>query len=180
MESIAKLAHVGKDTLYRRWPTKEQLALDLIDTLARDAVRPAPIDPDPRLNLLLFIKDIVRFNRDTDFGRLVAGMVGEAARNHDLAERFAEFWARRRALAAPLVRDVLGPHATEDGIEATLDHLLGPIYYRLLLTRTEISDEFLWDLVISIPWTADSDQNAWTGDNEPSHHSGDLVAGVPS
>lgn len=180
MEAIAKLAHVGKDTLYRRWSTKEQLALDLIDTLARDAVRPAPIDPDPRLNLLLFVKDIVRFNRDTDFSRLVAGMVGEAARNDDLAERFAEFWARRRAIAAPLVRDVLGPGVSEDDIEATLDRLLGPIYYRLLLTRTEISDEFLWDLVISIPWTADSDQNAWTGGDEPSNHSSDLVAGVPS
>ena len=162
MEEIAKLARVGKDTLYRRWSTKEQLALDLVDTLARDAVRPSPIDPDPRLNLFMFVKDIVRLFRTTDFGSLIAGVVGEAARNDDLAQHFADFWERRRAIAAPLVEDVLGPEATNDDVEYNLDRLLGPIYYRLLLTRVEVTDEYLWELVIAIPWSVDNSQNAWT------------------
>ena len=162
MEEIAKLARVGKDTLYRRWSTKEQLALDLVDTLARDAVRPSPIDPDPRFNLFMFVKDIVRLFRTTDFGSLIAGMVGEAARNDDLAQHFAEFWNRRRAIAAPLVRDVLGPEATDEDVEYNLDCLLGPIYYRLLLTRVEVTDEYLWDLVVAIPWSVGNNQNTWT------------------
>ncbi len=178
MEEIAKLAHVGKDTLYRRWSTKERLALDLIDTLASEAVRPAPIDPDPRLNLLLFVKDIVRLYRNTDFGLLLAGMVGEAARNDDFAQRFAEFWVRRRAIARPLVRDVLGPAATEEAIEANLDRVLGPIYYRLLLTGTEIADEYLWDLVIAVPRTAGGDQSAWTDGPESTNHDGGIAASL--
>ena len=164
MESIAKIAHVGKDTLYRRWSSQEQLGLDLVDSLAQDAVRPSPIDPDPRLNLLMFVKDIVRLYQTTDFGPLVAGMVGEAARNRDFAARFADFWMRRRTIAASLVRDVVGPGATEREIESYLDRLLGPIYYRLLLTGTEVTDEYLWDLVVGIPWTAESEQTAWTED----------------
>ncbi len=180
MEEIAKLAHVGKDTLYRRWSSKEQLAIDLINSLALEAVRPAPIDPDPRLNLLLFLKDIVRLCRDTDFGLLVAGMVGEAARNDDLAQRFAEFWSRRRAIAADLVRDVLEPGAADGDIEVILDRLLGPIFYRILLTGTELSDAYLWDLVISIPWTAEGDQNAWSHGNQPHPNNGDVVSAVSS
>ncbi|NNF56293.1 MAG: TetR/AcrR family transcriptional regulator [Acidimicrobiales bacterium] len=178
MEQIAKLAHVGKDTLYRRWPNKEQLALDLIDSMARDAVQPAPIDPDPRLNLLLFLKDVVRLYRNTDFGLLVAGMVGEAARNEDFAQRFADFWARRRAIAAPLVHDVLMPTATAYDIETILDGLFGPIYYRLLLTGTDVTDEYLWDLVMAVPWTADANQNAWSeGDTSPNNN-GEVIPAV--
>lgn len=160
MDSIAKSAGVGKDTLYRRWSTKEQLALDVVDMLARDGVRPSPIDPDPRINLFLFVKEIVRLNRTTDFGPLVAGLVGEAARNDELAQHFAEFWERRRAIAAELIRDVVGPDATDAAIETYLDGLLGPIYYRLLLTRAELTDEYLWNLIVEIPWPA-VDQSAW-------------------
>jgi AcrR family transcriptional regulator len=164
MEAIAKLARVGKDTLYRRWSTKERLALDLVDTLAREAVRPAAIDPDPRFNLFMFVKDIVRLYNTTDFGSLVAGLVGEAARNDDFARPFAEFWARRRAIAASLIRDVVGDVAAEAEIEWHLDQLLGPIYYRLLLTHTDVTDEYLWDLVVAIPWSLDDDgPNGWTG-----------------
>ncbi len=176
MEEIAKLARVGKDTLYRRWSTKEQLALDLVDTLARDAVRPSPIDPDPRLTLFMFVKDIVRLFRTTDFGALVAGMVGEAARNDDLAEHFADFWQRRRAIAASLVRDVLGPRADHDDLEAILDDLLGPIYYRLLLTRVDVTDEYLWDLVVAIPWTVETDRNQH--DKPTTEYDRETVAGV--
>ncbi len=174
MEGVAKLARVGKDTLYRRWSSKEQLALDLVDTLAREAVRPAPIDPDPRLNLLMFVKDIVRLYRTTDFGPLVAGLVGEAARNEEVARHFAEFWRRRRAVAASLVRDVLGAGATDEAVEASLDGLLGPIYYRLLLTHADLPDEYLWELVVAIPG---NDENAWE-ESTTHHDSGDLLAAV--
>lgn len=172
MEAIAKTAGVGKDTLYRRWSSKEDLVIDLVDSLASEAVQPVPLDPDPRFNLFVFVKDIVRLNQRTDFGPLVAGMVGEAARNPELAERFSAFWARRRAVAASLVDDVLGGEASEADIEELLDGLLGPIYYRLLLTREDVSDEFLWDLVAAIPWAADRAPSDRPSDPRPPIPSG--------
>ncbi|MDH4279872.1 MAG: TetR/AcrR family transcriptional regulator [Acidimicrobiia bacterium] len=155
MEEIATTAGVGKDTLYRRWPSKDRLAIDLVEAMAGEAVGPVPLDPDPRFNLFTFLKDIVRFNRTTDFGPLIAGIVGEAARNDDLAESFRTFWRHRRALAAELVIDVIGSDATAEAVDRILDRLLAPIYYRLLLTGDDITDEYLWDLVASLPWSAE-------------------------
>lgn len=178
MDEIARAAKVGKDTLYRRWASKEALAIDLVDVLAREAVRPAPVDPDPRLNLLVYLKDIVRLNRDSDFGALIAGLVGEAARNPDVAGCFEAFWRRRRAVAATLVRDVVGATVGEDELELLLDRLLAPIYYRLLLTREPITDELLWGLVTEIPWTTGPAHDAWgPADTQPEPEPVDALVG---
>lgn len=170
MEAIAKGAGVGKDTLYRRWSSKEELALHIVDTMAREAVRPSPLDPDPRLDLLLFLKDIVRLFETTDFGQFVAGMVGAAARSPEFAQHFAAFWQRRRAVAASLVRDVVGTGASDEEIETHLDRLLGPVYYRMLVTHSEVTDEYLWDLIVALPW---GDDRSDTDPNDP-----DVVTGV--
>ena len=68
----------------------------------------------------------------------------------------------------------LGP--THDDLEAILDDLLGPIYYRLLLTRVDVTDEYLWDLVVAIPWTVDNDRNQH--DEPTTEYDGETVAGV--
>lgn len=157
MDEIAKRAGVGKDSLYRRWSSKGSLAVDLIDTMASEAVRPGPVDPDPRLNLLLYLKDIVRLNQTTEFGPLVASVVGSAARDDDMAASFRSFWQQRRTVAASLVRDVVGPDLSDDDMELMLDALLGPVYYRLLVTGAELSDEYLWDLIGRLPFATDHD-----------------------
>ena len=40
-----------------------------------------------------------------------------------------------------------------------LDHVLGPIYYRLLLSGDPIDDEYLWDLIVEIAWPAGDQDN---------------------
>ena len=154
MEAIAHTAGVGKDTVYRRWSSKEDLVGRLLTVLADEGVRPGALDDDPRFALFLFLQDVVRLNTESDFGAIVAGVVGESARNAELAKRFREFWAVRRQIARDLVRDTVGPTSPSQA-ERIVDHLVGPIYYRLLLSGDPVTDEYLWDLVMTIPWPAD-------------------------
>jgi AcrR family transcriptional regulator len=154
MEAIAHTAGVGKDTVYRRWSSKEDLVGRLLTVLADEGVRPGALDDDPRFALFLFLQDVVRLNTESDFGAIVAGVVGESARNAELATRFREFWAARRQIARDLVRDTVGPTSPSQA-ERIVDHLVGPIYYRLLLSGDPVTDEYLWDLVMTIPWPAD-------------------------
>lgn len=150
MEEIARTAGVGKDTLYRRWDSKQALVIQLLTAMADEHVPFREADADPAYALFLFLRDIVRVNVDTGLGAVIAGVVGEAARNEDLADAFREFWRGRRQVSARVVRAVVGPDHDDDELERILDHLLGSVYYRLLLTGDPVDDEHLWRLVLDI------------------------------
>ncbi len=152
MDEIARTAGVGKDTLYRRWKSKETLVQHLLSELSAENA-PIPDVEDPRYALFIFLQNIVRLNTRSDFGAILAGIVGESARNREMATAFHQFWAERRTIAAGLVRRVVGPGASDREIGQILDHVLGPIYYRLLLSGDPIDDEYLWDLIVALPWS---------------------------
>jgi AcrR family transcriptional regulator len=150
MDAIARTAGVGKDTLYRRWDSKQALVIQLLTAMADHHVPFREVDDDPAYALFLFLRDIVRVNVDTGLGAVIAGVVGEAGRNPDLAAAFHQFWHERREVSARVVRPVVGPSTGDDELERILDHLLGSIYYRLLLTGDPVDDEHLWQLVLDI------------------------------
>ncbi len=152
MDAIARKAGVGKDTLYRRWRSKEELVLRLLKVMSEQNV-PAPELDDPRYALFVFLQHIRKVNVDTALGPIIAGVVGESARNERLAEGFQQFWRERRAIPADLVRRIAESTTTDDEVEVILDHILGPFYYRLLLTGDPVDDEYLWDLIGTIPWS---------------------------
>lgn len=152
MDEIARTAGVGKDTLYRRWKSKEELVRHLLTVLAEETV-PVPALDDPRYALFVFLQDIVRANTSSDLGPIIAGVVGESRRNENLAQGFQSFWAERRDKAAGLVRRIVPDTTTGEEIEDMLDDILGPIYYRLLLTGAPVDDEYLWGLIVALPWS---------------------------
>ena len=158
MDEIARTAGVGKDTLYRRWKSKEMLVQHLLTVLSTENA-PVPESDDPRYALFVFVQDIVRLNTRSDFGAILAGIVGESARNPELATAFHQFWSERRSIAGGIVRRIVDPATSDREIGRILDHVLGPIYYRLLLSGDPIDDEYLWDLIIEVPWETDEQEN---------------------
>ena len=150
MREIARTAGVGKDTLYRRWDSKQALVIQLLTTMADEHVPYREAEGDPAYAMFCFLRDIVRVNTDTGLGAVIAGVVGEAGRNPDLAAAFHQFWHERRQVAAAVLRAVVGTNLDDDVFERRLDHLLGSIYYRLLLTGDPVDDEHLWQLVLDV------------------------------
>lgn len=163
MDQIARTAGVGKDTLYRRWDSKQALVIQLLTTMADEHVPYREAHDDPAYALFTFLRDIVRVNLDTGLGAVIAGVVGEAGRNPDLAEAFHQFWHERRRVTARVVRAVVGPDVDDDELWRILDRLLGSIYYRLLLTGDPVDDEEVWQLVLGIvPRSTDHSTDAGT------------------
>ena len=161
MDEIARTAGVGKDTLYRRWKSKEILVQHLLTVLSAENA-PVPEDEDPRYALFVFLQDIVRLNTRSDFGAILAGIVGESGRNPEMATAFQQFGSERRSIAGSIVRRIVDPATPDREIGRILDNILGPIYYRLLLSGDPIDDEYLWDLIVEVPWDTEEQENRET------------------
>lgn len=149
MEAIAHRAGVGKDTLYRRWSRKELLVQHVLTVMAAEVPGPAA-DPDPVRELFDFMVEIVRCDADSDVSALLAGLVDGSARNPVLAACLREYWADRHRSAAPIVRRIVGAHAPVEEVDRLIDRLVGPVYYRMLLTHEPVDDDYLRRLIRNV------------------------------
>src|SRR5437868_166967 len=80
LEHVAAHAGVGKATIYRRWPSKEALALDVLMQLAAPHIT---IDDtgDTRAELLAAVTNAMRAVPDTPFGPVIRALLSQIAIN---------------------------------------------------------------------------------------------------
>jgi AcrR family transcriptional regulator len=133
VDAIAERAGVGKNTIYRRWPSKEDLIVDALYELSADLDEQ---EGDDLYSLLLeWIRDFARLFADPLFGRIFPSVLGELERNPAFARVYAErvVHPRRRALVELLTlareRGELRPGADVDQIG---DILAGAPFVRVL------------------------------------------------
>jgi AcrR family transcriptional regulator len=133
MDAIAARAGVGKNTIYRRWDSKEELIADALRELG------STLDPDregdPYELLLEHLQDQAREFADPRVGTLLPGLLGELESNPEFAAVWVERVVHPRRQA---IFDLL-EHARERGLvrndvdpELIADLLIGPPFLRLL------------------------------------------------
>src|SRR3954468_13491678 len=98
MERVAADSGVAKTTLYRRWPTKAALCMDLyLDVAARELRDPDT--GDITADLKAIAATVVRLQTRTVAGPALIGLIAEAHLNPDTSAAFlAAFAPRRRAV----------------------------------------------------------------------------------
>ncbi|WP_316520504.1 TetR/AcrR family transcriptional regulator [Kitasatospora brasiliensis] len=134
VDAIARAAGVGKQTVYRWWPSKGAVLLDaLTDRADRDVQ--GPDTGDLRTDLHAFITTTFdAAQRDTTASALRT-VVREAARDPHLADLMRDFTATRRAA----LRDLLtkgrerGELAGDADLDLIADQVYGVFWYRFLL-----------------------------------------------
>ena len=103
IEQVAARAGVGKATIYRRWPGKEDMLLDAIGGLA--SALPAPQGRSVRADLILLLDAIRREAADPRQARLFALLHGEGLRYPRLLARYVDTVVRpRQAVVASVLR----------------------------------------------------------------------------
>ncbi len=132
VEGIAARAGVGKQTIYRWWPSKVDI---LLETLVEEADRRLKIPEDaPAVEALRrYLRALARFLTKEDAGKVLLALLGEAQHDPDTAALFHERYLEpRRARERALVKRALAEAEIRAGIspDAILDSLLGPIFYR--------------------------------------------------
>ena len=153
MDAIAARAGVGKNTIYRRWPSKEVLIADALRELT------AEVEPkgggDVHALLLEHLRDLERVFADPLLGRLLPGLLGELQGNPEFAAAWADRVVRpRRQAIVELLRLALERRELRDGAdpEAIADLLVGPTFLRHVFPvgLPDVPSDYATDLLDAI------------------------------
>ncbi|MFI6299394.1 TetR/AcrR family transcriptional regulator [Nonomuraea sp. NPDC050790] len=149
VEGIAAAAGVAKQTIYRWWPSKTAI---LFDAYVLDAAEHftdtdhGDLGPDLRDRL----SQLATFLTRPDTHAVFCALAGQAQHDPAVAARFrTDVMDPQRARdRQPLQRALQRGHlGTGFDIEAALDELTGPIYYRILLTNQSLPRTYTDQLV---------------------------------
>jgi AcrR family transcriptional regulator len=144
IEGIAARAGVAKQTIYRWWSSKTDVLMDAFIEDAAEDLQP-PDTGDLGHDLRVHLHRLARFLTHSDAGAVFRALAGQAQHDTDLAQRLrAEHLSHQRARdRLPLQRAVERgdlPRGTD--IDLAVDQLVGPIYYRVLVTGQPVSRSF--------------------------------------
>jgi AcrR family transcriptional regulator len=149
IEGIAARAGVAKQTIYRWWDSKTGI---LFDALTEDAEGyfTSPDTGDLGRDLRGRLAELAAFLSATDAGAVYRALAGQAQHDPAVAARLdAEFTVRQRELdRAPFLRArERGQLGAGADLDADIDQLVGPVYYRVLITGQDVSPRFTDALV---------------------------------
>jgi AcrR family transcriptional regulator len=152
IDAIAVRAGVGRNTIYRRWTTKEELFADALHELTADL---DVHEGDDLYSLLLdWVRDFARIFADPLFGRILPGVLGEFQRNPDFARVYADRVVRPRrealddVLTAAIDRGELRRGVDVDQVS---DLLAGAPFVRLLpLGLPPVTEDYAEELLDTI------------------------------
>ena len=149
MERVAAKSGVAKTTLYRRWPTKAALCMDLYLEVAAGELE-AP-DTGGIAGDLKHIADTVLYIQTrTAAGPAFIGLIAEAQINPDTGADFLkEFAERRREVTRFVLRRALGRGeiAADTDVDLVIDVLGGAMTFRLLQGHAPLTAKFTDALV---------------------------------
>jgi AcrR family transcriptional regulator len=145
IEGIAARAGVGKQTIYRWWPSRAALVLEAY--LAGEEAVPPPAEGDSvRDDVRALLGWLIAVLAEPTGGPVVAGLVSDLQHDADLARGFRRHVvpARREAMLAALQRGRARGEIREDAdLELAVDALHGAVFYRLLLSGEPLDDAFV-------------------------------------
>lgn len=154
VEAVAARAGVNKTTIYRRWPTLDDLLLDALTSWSVEAL-PAPDTGSIETDLLALGRELADV-LNGGVGRQVAAMVLTAGlRSPDLSEATRRYFHHQAERAAPTIARAVErgelPARCDPG--ALLATFRAPLFYRMVTTGDPI-DEDLITLATRIALTA--------------------------
>ena len=140
VEGIAARSGVGKQTIYRWWPSKADVLLDALATKA-DLYVPIPDEGTFRADLAAFLGSTFELGEKAQVADTLRALMAQAQIDPGFGKRFREdFLNRRREALGTLVDRARerGELPAEVSSRTVIDVVFGTLWYRLLATREPI------------------------------------------
>ncbi|SRR6266496_4357901 len=144
---IAQTAGVGRQTIYRWWPSKRWLYMDVIFDQFDQAAQTAP---PAVVDLETYIKTLVRIAREKT-GPITAALLLEAQYDQAFSVQFKKyFWKRREMFRAAIEHAVQPDHELNISVDLLLDMLIGVWWYRILYQFAPLDESLARDMVDAV------------------------------
>ena len=153
VEGVAARAGVGKQTIYRWWPSLAALVLEAYLAGSDAVLLPPPDSGSTHEDVRALIGWLVAVLAAPTGGRVVAGLVADMQHDPALAEGFHReiVPARRRAMHDALERArARGEIRADADLDVAVDMLHGAVFYRLLLSGEPLDDDFAATLAAQV------------------------------
>lgn len=144
IEKIASRAGVGKQTIYRWWPSKTAIFMEIYNECAAETLSDldtGSVEADLR-NLL---SGMFTLFKATSAGPAMAGMIAEAQSDPEAARAFREeFMVRRRSVTRSILEKgtARGDLRRDFDLEVAIDVITGAVWQRLLQGHAPMDDRY--------------------------------------
>lgn len=152
VEGVSAVSGVAKTTIYRRYRSKEELALAVLIDMVR-TVSTVPDLGEARAELVHFVAATLDVLGGTLMGRVMQGLVSDLADDEHLAVSFREQVVALRVFEVSrlLARGTARGELREDlDVELVHELLFGPVYYRLFLSGEPLDPSYAQRIVDAV------------------------------
>lgn len=141
VEALASRAGVNKTTIYRRWPTLDDLLVDALITWSHDAI-PAPDTGSIETDLLALGRTLADQLNGGIGQQIVAVVLTAGPRSAPLREATRRYFDHQAERATALVTRAidLGELPENTDTNALLNTFRAPLFYRMVTTGDPIDD----------------------------------------
>jgi AcrR family transcriptional regulator len=148
VSAIAERAGVGKQTIYRWWPSKSAVLLDAMIHRARQ-VAPAPDTGDLRADLGVFLRST--FAAAPENRSLLLGVLREALADSATMDRLSAFAAARRGEVAQILDRARARGQIPPGESpTTVDQAFGLLWYRMIFAHAPLDEHAADELATAL------------------------------
>jgi AcrR family transcriptional regulator len=147
IEAVSARSGVAKTTIYRRWPNRASLLVEVLAEVHAAAV-PLPAGGEPVRALVSELRDAAgALNGLT--GRLLSTLLGEAQHDPEVgAELLDGLFRPRRAATARVIRRAQEKGTIRSDIppDIAADLFFGPLFYRMLVRHDPVTKAFMMNV----------------------------------
>ncbi|MGK5443228.1 TetR/AcrR family transcriptional regulator [Micromonospora sp. URMC 105] len=152
IEAIARRAGVSKTAIYRRWSSKLELVLETVVAAAGNKL-PALDTGTLRGDLTLLFQVVAHALSHPLASQIIPDLLAEAARNPTIDATLQQVLrAKQQELGGQLIGRAVERGELPAGTDpdAAVDLIVGPLYWRLAIARTPLTDTYLDTLVEAV------------------------------
>jgi AcrR family transcriptional regulator len=143
VDAVAARAGVSKATVYRRYPSKADLIIAAAQAACDDATQ--TFTGELRHDLRSVVEHLQDFMTDARVGRAARMLITDAPRDAQLQRLHRDFIRQRRKRTIAMLRDAVARGDLRGDLDCAIaaDQLVGPLFYRFLVTGEPIDDTLL-------------------------------------